>query len=119
MTVHECGSPIVPIRKYGSAKLHICGDYSAFVNKYLDEYRYPIPSVDDLLRQLKRYHYFTKVNLANAYNQIRLSPDIQKRLAICTHRGVFFFKRDFRSALSRLLDISRRYCPKLLLAFKM
>ncbi|KII63940.1 hypothetical protein RF11_10840 [Thelohanellus kitauei] len=91
--LNEYGSPIVPIRKYGSGKLRICGDYSAFVNKYLDEHRYPIPSIDELLRQLNGYHYFTKVDLANAYNQIRLSPDSQKRLAISTHRGVFLQAR--------------------------
>ena len=31
---------------------------------------------------------FTKIDLAEAYNQIPLSPESQKRLALSTHRGV-------------------------------
>jgi len=31
---------------------------------------------------------FTKIDLADAYNQIPLSPESQKRLAPSTHRGV-------------------------------
>ena len=31
---------------------------------------------------------FTKVDLADAYNQINLAPESQKRLALSTHGGV-------------------------------
>ena len=36
---------------------------------------------------------FTKVDLADAYNQIRLGPESQKRLALSTHRGVLLQTR--------------------------
>ena len=38
-------------------------------------------------------HYFSKVDLADAYNQIELGPESQKRLALSTHRGVLLQKR--------------------------
>ena len=36
---------------------------------------------------------FSKIDLANAYNQICLSPDSQKKLALSTHKGVLLQKR--------------------------
>ena len=36
---------------------------------------------------------FTKVDLADAYNQIKLTLESQKRLAVITHLGVLLQKR--------------------------
>ena len=36
---------------------------------------------------------FTKNDLANAYNQIKLGPKSQKKLALSTHKGVLLQKR--------------------------
>ena len=38
-------------------------------------------------------YYFTKIDLADAYNQIKLAPESQKRLALSTHRGVLLQTR--------------------------
>ena len=43
---------------------------------------------EDLMRKLSGGHGFTKVDLADAYNQVMLGPESQKRLALSTHRGV-------------------------------
>ena len=40
-----------------------------------------------------RGYCFSKIDLANAYNQICLSPDSQKKLALSTHKGVLLQKR--------------------------
>ena len=45
------------------------------------------------MRQLGGGYMFTKVDLADAYNQIRLGPESQKRLALSTHRGVLLQTR--------------------------
>ena len=45
------------------------------------------------MRRLGGTHYFSKVDLADAYNQIELGPESQKRLALSTHRGVLLQKR--------------------------
>ena len=40
------------------------------------------------MRNLQGGYCFTKVDLTNAYNQIKLSPESQKRLALSSHQGV-------------------------------
>eukprot|EP00731_Ephydatia_muelleri_P006745 Em0003g993a len=68
------GTPVVPIRKAAlpgkPAKLRVY-----------------------LMRKLGGGYGFTKIDLADAYNQIMLAPDSQKRLALSTHRGVLLQMR--------------------------
>ena len=47
-----------------------------------------MPLPDDLMRKLSGSYGFSKIDLADAFNQIMLGPDSQKRLALSTHRGV-------------------------------
>ena len=89
---NDYGTPVVPIRKKGAlgqpAKIRVCGDYSVTVNSQLETHRYRMPLPDDLMRKLSGGYGFSKVDLADAYNQIKLGPESQKRLALSTHRGV-------------------------------
>ena len=91
------GTPVVPIRKAAipgkPAKLRVCGDYSITVNHQLEPHRHPMPLPEDLMRKLGGGYGFTKVDLADAYNQIMLAPESQKRLALSTHRGVLLQMR--------------------------
>ena len=95
---NEYGTPVVPICKVlqlgdKMTKLRVCGDYSVTVNPHLEIHRHPLPLPEDLVRKLSSGYYFTKIDLANAYNQIRLAPESQKRLALSTHRGVLLQTR--------------------------
>ena len=45
------------------------------------------------LTWLMHTYGFTKIDLADAYNQIMLGPESQKRLALSTHRGVLLQRR--------------------------
>lgn len=95
---NEYGTPVVPIRKallpgQKKAKLRVCGDYSVTVNPQLETHRHPIPLPEDLMRKLGGGYYFTKIDLADAYNQIKLAPESQRRLALSTHRGVLLQTR--------------------------
>ena len=91
------GTPVVPIRKAAMAgkpaKLQVCGDYSVTVNHQLEPHRHPMPLPEDLMRKLGGGYGFTKIDLADAYNQIMLAPKSQKRLALSTHRGVLLQMR--------------------------
>ena len=87
------GTPVVPIRKsctpsQAKAKIRVCGDYSVSVNPQLEPHRYPMHLPEDLMRKLSGGHGYTKIDLADAYNQVMLGPESQKRLALSTHRGV-------------------------------
>ena len=85
-------TPVVPVRKAprpdGTASIRVCGDYSVTVNPQLEVHRHPLPSPEDLMRRLAGGAGFTKIDLADAYDQIRLAPESRKRLALSTHRGV-------------------------------
>lgn len=86
------GTPVVPVRKHGG-KIRVCGDYSRTVNTQLETHRQPIPLPEDLIRRLGGGHGYTKLDLADAYNQITLGPESQRKLALSTHRGVLLQMR--------------------------
>ena len=95
---NEYGTPVVPVRKQSlpnqpTPSVRVCGDYSVFINAQLETHRQPMPLPEDLMRRLGGTHYFSKVDLADAYNQIKLGPESQKLLALSTHRGVQLQKR--------------------------
>ena len=94
----EYGTPVVPVRKallpgQQKAKLRVCGDYSVAVNSQLDTHRHPMPLPEDLMNKLSGSYYFSKIDMADAYQQIKLGPESQRRLALSTHRGVLLQKR--------------------------
>lgn len=47
-----------------------------------------MPLPNDLIQKLNGGYGFSKNDLADAFNQIMLGPESQKRLAFSTHRGV-------------------------------
>lgn len=95
---NDYGTPVVPVKKaklpgQEKAKIRVCGDYSVTVNRQLKEHRHPIPLPEELMRKLGGGYGFTKIDLADAYNQIKLGPRSQQRLALNTHKGVLLQKR--------------------------
>ena len=87
------GTPVVPIRKsctpnQAKTDIHVCGDYSVSVNLQLEAHRYPMHLPEDLMCKLSGGHGFTKADLADAYNQVMLGPESQKRLVMSAHRGL-------------------------------
>nr|KAG5689099.1 hypothetical protein BaRGS_006158 [Batillaria attramentaria] len=95
---NDYGTPVVPIRKTNSTgalkpKLRICGDYSVGINDQLADHRHPMPLPEELMQKLGGGFGYTKIDLADAYNQIKLAPESQRRLALSTHRGVLLQQR--------------------------
>ena len=91
--INNYGTPVVPVRKSLQpgqirAKLRVCGDYAATLNPQLETHRYPIPSPEQVMQRLSGGCYFTKIDLADAYNQILLGPESQKKLTLSTHQDV-------------------------------
>ena len=88
------GTPVVPVRKTAlpgqkKQRLRICGDYSVTVNPQLETHRHPMPTPEQLMQKLSGGHYFTKIDLRDAYNQIPLGKESQIRLALSTHKVHF------------------------------
>ena len=74
-------------------KLRICGDYSVGINDQLADHHHPMPLPEELMQKLGGGFGYTKIDLPDAYNQIKLSPEIQRRLALSTHQGVLLQQR--------------------------
>ncbi|VDI55683.1 Hypothetical predicted protein [Mytilus galloprovincialis] len=67
----EWAAPIVPIVKENGS-IRICGDYKITVNRVSKLDNYPIPKTEDLYATLAGGEEYTKLDLAQAYQQIEL-----------------------------------------------
>ena len=80
--------PIVPVPKK-DGKLHICGDYCVTVNPALDIKEHPLPRAEEIFASLSGGQKFTKIDLSQAYQQLRQDEASKKLLTINTHKGLF------------------------------
>lgn len=52
---------------------------------------YPLPRIDDLLDQMGQCHYYSTLDLASEYWQIRVSPESREKTAFVTPQGLYKF----------------------------
>lgn len=85
-----CASPIVLIRKDGGVRF--CIDYRKR-NRIpkLDEF--PLPRIDDTLDLLAGARYFTTLDLASGYWQVRMVPASKEKTAFTTYSGLYTFNK--------------------------
>lgn len=55
--------------------------------------RYPIPKTEDILATLEQGKTFTKLDLSQAYLQLKLEEESSKYVVISTHKGLFRYTR--------------------------
>ncbi|GBM29413.1 Uncharacterized protein K02A2.6 [Araneus ventricosus] len=79
-------TPIVPIIKQSG---EIPVDYEVTINKAMKNHQYPIPSVNHSLANLADGKFFAKIDLAQAYLQLRVDDASAEAQTIVTHRGAF------------------------------
>ena len=74
-------------KKNGAIRL--CGNYKTTVNPQLKTVSPPNIHIDDVLADLAGGAKFSKLDLANAYNQMEICEDSRQYLTIATHNGLF------------------------------
>ena len=85
-------TPIVNIMK-SNGDVRICGDYKVTLNRYIDTDQYPLPTTEEIFNCLSGGKYFTKIDLAQAYQQLELDDEAQQLMTINTHKGLFRYRR--------------------------
>lgn len=79
-------TPIVtPVKPDGS--VCICADYKCTINKALQQNAYPVPVVQYLLHSLSKGKTFTKLDLAQVYQQLPVDDATPEAQTIITHQG--------------------------------
>jgi hypothetical protein len=82
----EFGSPILFVRK-ADGSLRLCIDYRG-LNAVTRKDAYPLPRVDDTLDELKDANFYTHLDLASGFWQVRVRDKDIHKTAFQTHDGL-------------------------------
>lgn len=89
----EWATAIVPIQKSDGISVRICGDFKVTLNPQLCVEQYPMPNTNEILSKLAGTRYYSKIDLSQAFNQLKLDKDSQKLTVINTPWGLFKYTR--------------------------
>lgn len=84
-------SPVILVKKK-NGDYRMCVDYRA-LNAITVKDRYPLPNIDDQVSKLAGKQFFTSLDMAQGYHQLRINPDDTHKTAFITPQGHFEYNR--------------------------
>ena len=84
-------SPVLLVRKPGSTTLRMCIDFRQ-LNSATKKCAYPVPPLHECLDRMHGAKFFSKLDCAQGFHQIRLDPVSQQLCAFRCRYGLFEFK---------------------------
>ncbi|EPB73550.1 hypothetical protein ANCCEY_07361 [Ancylostoma ceylanicum] len=81
-------APIAVVQKKNGS-IRLCADHSTGLNDALEQHQHPISTPDDIFAKLNEGHYFSQLDLAEAYLQLEMDEDSRPLLTINTHRRLY------------------------------
>jgi len=81
------GAPILFVKKKDRS-LRLCFDYRA-LNRLTIPNKYPLPLISELLDKTRGGKWFTRLDLKNGYNLIRIAVGDEWKTAFHTKKGLF------------------------------
>ena len=79
------GSPVLFVKK-PDGSLRLCVDYRK-LNEITIKNRYALPLMSELFDRLKSAKYYTRLDMQDAYNQLRIAPGDEYKTAFRTRYG--------------------------------
>ncbi|KAK9736122.1 Reverse transcriptase (RNA-dependent DNA polymerase) [Popillia japonica] len=113
-TKSSWSSPILLVPKKstpGNSRVRAVIDYR-LVNKNLEDYRFPLPNITEILDSLSGAFYFTHLDFSQGYYQVELEPSCRKYTAFTTSKSQYQMTRlpmgmkTSPSAFSRVMTIA-------------
>ena len=83
-------SPVVLVKKKDGTH-RFCVDYRG-LNAATKTDSFPLPRIEDLLNVLGQARYFSTLDLASGFWQIRMHAESQERIAFVTPQGLYEFR---------------------------
>jgi Reverse transcriptase (RNA-dependent DNA polymerase) len=107
-------SPLLFVRKK-EGTLRICVDYRQ-INDYVCKDAYPLPRIDTVLKNILSYDWFTRLDLRDAYLQLRMHPDSEWLTTLSSKYSSYSF-RVMSFGLSVAPSYFQRFVNKILEEF--
>ena len=82
-----CGAPVLFVKK-PDGSLRLCVDYRA-LNKLTIKNRYPLPLIGELLDRLSNAKFFTKFDVRDGFNRLRMGAGEEWKTAFRCRYGSF------------------------------